>query len=246
MFELVLMFFVGVVAGLCGTLVGGGALLPIPILILLGLPAHVAIGTTRLGIIGLSFAGWWKFHKKKLVDYKLAWLIAVPSIVGAIAGAFLVFEFSAQAVEYVVAGMTIFILVLIIFNRDLGVKKRAPMKSSWRNVIGVVSAGIIGVYSGFMGGGVATFYAYLLVLVYGQTFIETAGTRKPSAAISAVIVTGIFAWKGVINYSLGLAMLPGMAIGSDIGAKYSDKLGNVWIKRLFVVVVLVMVVKMLA
>jgi hypothetical protein len=120
------------------------------------------------------------------------------------------------------------------------------MKSSWRNVIGVVSAGIIGVYSGFMGGGVATFYAYLLVLVYGQTFIETAGTRKPSAAISAVIVTGIFAWKGVINYSLGLAMLPGMAIGSYIGAKYSDKLGNVWIKRLFVVVVLVMVVKMLA
>jgi uncharacterized protein len=245
MLEILFLFMVGFVSGLYGTLVGGGALLPIPLLVLMGLPAHVAIGTTRFGVIGLSFAGWWKFHKKKLVNYKLAWLMAVPSVIGAVAGAFWVFEFSAQAVEYVVAVMTVVVLLLMIFNNKAGIKSGKGVRKPWRNVIGVGVAALLGVYSGFLGGGVATFYAYLLVLVYGQTFLETAGTRKPSAAIAAVVVTGIFAWKGSIDYSLGMALLPGMALGSYMGAKYSDKIGNVWIKRLFVIVVVVMVGKML-
>ena len=237
-------FFVGIASGLYGTLVGGGALLPIPLLVLIGLPAHVAIGTTRFGVIGLSFAGWWKFHKKKLVDYKLAWLMTVPTVIGAVIGAFWVFEFSARAVEYIVAVMTVLVLLLIVLNSKAGIEKGEGVRKPWKNVIGVGMAALLGVYSGFLGGGVATFYAYLLVLVYGQTFLETAGTRKPAAAISAVIVTVIFAWKGAIDYSYGLILLPGMALGSYLGAKYSEKLGNVWIKKLFVVVVLVMVVKM--
>jgi uncharacterized protein len=245
MLEILFLFMVGFVSGLYGTLVGGGALLPIPILIILGLPAHVAIGTTRFGVIGLAFAGWWKFHKKKLVNYKLAWLMAVPSVLGAVVGAFWVFEFSAQTLEYVVAVVTVLVLILILLNSKAGVERGVGVRGVWRNVIGVGVAGLLGVYSGFVGGGVATFYAYLLVLVYGRTFLETAGIRKPAAAISSVVVTGIFAWKGAIDYSLGMALFPGMALGSYIGAKYSDKIGNVWIKRLFVIVVVVMVGKML-
>jgi len=49
----------------------------------------------------------------------------------------------------------------------------------------------------------------------------------------------------VIIYSLGISLFMGTFIGSYIGTHYSDKIGNVWIKRLFFVVVLIMAIKLI-
>jgi len=60
-YKIVLMFFVGLIVSFYGTLVGGGSLITIPKLIILGLPPHTAIGTDRLGILGVTIAGLYKF-----------------------------------------------------------------------------------------------------------------------------------------------------------------------------------------
>jgi uncharacterized membrane protein YfcA len=44
---------------------------------------------------------------------------------------------------------------------------------------------------------------------------------------------------------MAAAMFFGCAIGSYFGAHYSDRIGNVWIKRLFIVMVLIMAIKLL-
>jgi uncharacterized membrane protein YfcA len=40
-------------------------------------------------------------------------------------------------------------------------------------------------------------------------------------------------------------MFVGCCIGSYVSAQYSDRLGNVWIKRLFIMIVLIMALKLL-
>ena len=40
-------------------------------------------------------------------------------------------------------------------------------------------------------------------------------------------------------------MFSGAFIGSCVGVHYSDRIGNVWIKRLFIGVILIMVVKLI-
>jgi uncharacterized membrane protein YfcA len=55
----------------------------------------------------------------------------------------------------------------------------------------------------------------------------------------------IFAVHGVIIYSMGISLFLGTFLGSYIGAHYSDKIGNVWIKRLFFVIVLIMAIKLI-
>ena len=65
--NLLIIFFVGMLASVMGTLIGGSSLFTIPTLILLGLPPHVAIGTDRFGIMGIAIAGWYKFHRKGFV-----------------------------------------------------------------------------------------------------------------------------------------------------------------------------------
>jgi uncharacterized membrane protein YfcA len=51
-YSLTAVFLVGVAASVIGTMVGGGSLLSIPLLIFLGLPPQVAIATDRFAALG--------------------------------------------------------------------------------------------------------------------------------------------------------------------------------------------------
>ena len=63
LFELLITFLVGLFASFFSTIVGGGALIKIPTLIFLGLPAQTAVATDRLSTLGFS-AGLYKFGKE--------------------------------------------------------------------------------------------------------------------------------------------------------------------------------------
>ena len=80
--SLAIIFFVAILAAAFGTLIGGSSIITIPTLILLGLPPHTAIGTDRFGIIGVGLAGWYKFQKKGLINYRIGLIVAIPVLFG--------------------------------------------------------------------------------------------------------------------------------------------------------------------
>jgi len=63
--SLFIIFVFAAGASAFGTLIGGASLITIPLLILLGLPPHMAIGTDRFGVMGIGWAGLYTFHRKK-------------------------------------------------------------------------------------------------------------------------------------------------------------------------------------
>ena len=242
---MVIVFLASIFAALFGTLVGGGSLLTIPLLMFLGLPPHIAIATNRLGVTGLGVAGWYKFGKKKLINYKIAWIIGISALLGSILGANLMLQTNETVLRYVVAGITFVILVFIMAKPKLGIEKTKHIIKNHEYVIGAIIGFFLGIYGGFYGAGVGTFLAYLFILLFGQTFLESAGTRKIPVLLISTMAAIIFAFNRVIVYHVAIVLFAGMFIGSYIGAHYSDRIGNVWIKRLFFVIVLAMVVKLL-
>ena len=103
----------------------------------------------------------------------------------------------------------------------------------------------LGIYGGFYGPGTATFLSYILILLFRQTFLESAATVKIAMLFVTIVAALIFAINGAVDYYLASSMFAGGFIGSYIGAHYSDRIGNVWIRRLFIAVVLIMVTKMI-
>lgn len=243
--HLLIILTVGIVAGSFGTLVGGGGLITIPTLILLGLPPHTAIGTNRLGIMGMAIAGWYKFSKKGMINYQIGLTIGIPALLGPIVGANLVLKINEPILKQVIAIITILILVFIIAKPKMGIQKVKHTIRKHEYVLGVVVSFFIFIYSGFYGAGTGALLTYVLILLFGQTFLESAATRKIAQLISTVMAAVIFAISGVINYPLGAALFTGSFIGSYIGAHFSDRIGNVWVKRLFFVIVLIMAIKLM-
>jgi uncharacterized membrane protein YfcA len=241
---LIIIFFGGAAASAFGALIGGASLINIPLLIVLGLPPHVAIGTDRFGVMGIGWAGLFEFHRKGFVDYRISFLMAGPTLLGSILGANLVFYVPENVLQVIIILTNIFCLLYLILNPDIGLKEKAQSGGGFKYWIGGLFCFIIGIYGGFYGAMAATFLAYVLIMWFGQTFIQGAANIKVAAIFMTSSAAIVFFLKGAIDYPLGLALFSGCLCGAYWGAHFSDRVGNLWIKRLFLIVLTVMILKM--
>jgi uncharacterized protein len=245
--QLIVIFCASVVTSTYSTLVGGSSLITIPLLMLMGLSPHTAIGTDRLGTIGVPLAGLYSFHHKGMMRYRLAFIVGIPCLLGGFIGANLSLQISPELLKKLIVVLTVILLIVVVANPKLGIvtvaTKRSP--TTGRYVLGAFLSLVAGIYGGFYGGGVGTFLSYILILVFRQTFLESAANNKVAALMLCISSAATYAYHGAIHLPLGLTMFAGCCIGSYVGAHYSDRIGNVWIKRLFIGIVLIMVIKLL-
>jgi uncharacterized membrane protein YfcA len=244
--QMIVMFCASVFGGAFGTLVGGSSLISIPLLILMGLPPHAAIGTDRFGTVGIGVAGLYSFHRQGMMRYGLAFIVGIPCLIGAVIGANLALQISPELLKKFIVALTIILLIVVAANPRLGVAAttKHPITTR-RTVLGIFLCLLVGIYGGFYGAGAATFLSYVMILVFRQTFLESAANLKVAAIMMCASSAATFAAHGAVYYPLALCMFAGSCIGSYFGAHYSHRIGNVWIKRLFIGIILIMVIKLL-
>ncbi|MFC1809080.1 sulfite exporter TauE/SafE family protein [Candidatus Omnitrophota bacterium] len=240
-----IVFIGGLGAGFIGVLVGGCSFFTIPLLIFVGLPPHIAIATNRLGLLGMIFTGGYKYHRQHLIDYKIGFLIGVMALIGSICGAHLMLSLDTAVLKIVIAILSCILLLIIIFQPERGLVECKKKTTKKDYVVGSVLSFALGVYGGFYGAGVGTMLSYMLVLLFGKTFLQSAGTRKIPMLLLSIMATMIFILKGVINYPYALLLFVGMAIGAFVGAHHAKAIGNVWLKKMFLGLALIMVVLLL-
>ncbi len=238
------MFFVGLAGSSFGTLVGGAGLIVVPTLIFLGLPPHSAIATSQFGGAGSALLGLYEFNRKKLLDVKLGSVLAVAAVFGAFWGANWVLQVNQAHLRIFVAAATVGILLVFVLNPQIGLHPVHKSRSKRHYLIGLPISFLLGVYGGFYGVNLGTFLSYLLILVFGQTFLESAATRKIIGLFLIVVAIGVFSVHRVIDYRYGGVLFAGSGAGSYLGAHYSDRLGNIWVRRLFLGVVLILALKL--
>lgn len=243
-YKIFTIFFVGMFVSVLSTLVGGSSLLTIPTLILLGLPPHTAIGTDRFGIMGVCLAGWYKFHKKRLINYKVGFSLTIPVIFGSFLGAHLVFEISESVLKLIIIIISIACLFFLVLNPKLGTERTKQDFGKYEYIIGGLMTFVVGVYVGFYGAMGGTLLLYILILWFGQTFLESAGTQKIAAMMMNAMAAIVFALNDAVSYYLAVPLFCGCFIGSYIGAHYSDRIGNVWIRRLFIILLVILIIKL--
>jgi uncharacterized membrane protein YfcA len=239
-----IIFIAAAGASAFGTLIGGASLITIPTLIILGLPPHMAIGTDRFGVIGIGTAGLYEFHRKRMIDYRISFLMAVPTFLGSMLGANLVLAIPENLLRLIIVVTNILCLLYLLLVPKVGLEEKKRTASRFQYILGGLFCFIIGIYGGFYGAMAATFLAYVLIMGFGQTFIQTAANIKVASVCFTTSAAVVFGINGAIDFKLGLAMFFGCLCGSYLGAHFSDRIGNLWIKRLFITILTVMIVKM--
>jgi uncharacterized membrane protein YfcA len=236
------LFLLGLATSFVGTNTGGSALVSIPAMIAMGIPAPAAIATARVAAIGSSLAGMRQYHKHGKVDYKLAWPAAILSVIGAALGALLMTHIPQALLVKVVAGLTLLLLAVSYILKQQINHEMVPSKS--KQTIGYSLFLFTSMLSGFYGGqGIIT--TYIFVVFFHKTITTSAGTRKITALATAISAGLVYGFHGIIHWWLIFALMSGMILGASLGAAYALKKGDAWLAKIFNIVAILLSIKLL-
>ena len=79
----------------------------------------------------------------------------------------------------------------------------------------------------------------------GPTFLEAAGTSKIAVVCLSLVASFVYISAGVVDWTYTVVLILGGSTGSFLGAHYGLKKGDEWVRKLFMVVVLVSAVRLL-
>lgn len=241
--HIVISFLAGIAAGFIGSITGGGGLLSIPALIFLGLPANIAIATNRLAAFGIIAAAIPEYQKAKKIIWKTAWRLVPVAIIGGFIGAKTLVHINTNVIS-VVAGIFLLLTIpTILFQYDKGIHAMSTTRK--RTAIGYFLYFLVMLYGGFFGGGAVVLAIYVLVSCFGMTYIEGNATDFIPWLFLSITAFIVYLSHGLVNFELGLAMLPGMYIGGILGSRTALEKGNVWVRGVFIIVVVASSIKLL-
>jgi len=186
--EILVLVISGVLVGFINTLAGGGSVISLSLLLLLGLPANIANGTNRIAILIQNIAAVGSFKQQKVLDWRKGIKLAIPAILGAIAGAWIAVDLNEALIEKSIAVVMIMMLFIILFKPQRFIKERIDLinkKVSW---IQVIIFFFIGMYGGFIQMGVGYFLLAGLVLSAGYELVKANAVK-----VLIVLVFTIFA-----------------------------------------------------
>jgi len=235
----IIVLIVGLFVGILNTVTGGGSVISVPLLIVSGLPAQIAIGTNRFAMIFSSGVAAIEYHKKVKYEIRMLVMPTLFASIGSALGANIVLQFNERFVEYIIAGFMIIMGVIIIYNKDLGLKKELTPITRKKHYFIVLLSFVLGVYGGFYGAGVSTMLSFLFVSSLGISFIKSAGITRFIVTALSVIAAIIFLLNSKIDFLYGGLLTLSVILGAEIGVKIAIKVGNLWIRKIMIVLILI-------
>ena len=238
-----LLFATGFTAGLVDSMAGGGGMLTVPVLLNLGLPVPLALGTNKFQASFGSVSASVHYVRNDVVSLRECGLGIVATLIGALAGASCVQVLDPVLLSRLVPWLLAAIVAYAIFKPDVGHREAPPRMG--RAPFFVLAGLGLGFYDGFFGPGTGSFWTIALVLLLGQDFMRATGHTKVMNATSNLGSLALFALAGQIALAAGAAMGAGQLVGARIGAGLVVKRGARFVKPLFLGMVALTVLRLL-
>ena len=238
-------FTAGILAGFINTLAGGGSLLTLPILIFLGLPTAVANGTNRIAIVAQCAFAVAGFKKKGVSSFKLSLLLSTPAIIGAIIGAYFAVDISDVLFRRVLAVIMLLVLGLILWNPRQDSSGNSNSLGRRQLITAMTVFFFIGIYGGFIQVGVGFIIIAALTTITKFNLVVTNSHKVFIAGIYTIFALIVFAFNGKVCWKIGLCLAAGMGLGGWIGSHWAVAKGERWIRVVFAICVVAMVIKLI-
>lgn len=242
-------FLAAVLGGGVNAIAGGGTLLTFPALVGLGVPALTANATSTVALWPGALSSMWGYRGE--LRGARAWVVrlTLPSIAGGALGAWLLLRTPpdrfARIVPFLVLGATLLFLVqgpLMRRLRQRGGRAPAaaavddggdPQIAPWLFIAGQFA---IGVYGGYFGAGIGILMLAGLGLMGFTNIHRMNGIKNWGAVCMNVVAAAIFAFSGIVDWPVALAIGAGGLLGGYAGSRMAQRVGQQRVRRAIVVI----------
>lgn len=237
----------GIVTAIVNTLAGSGTIFSFGALLYLGVPIELANTSNRVGVFFQNITAiitYRSFGKYTLKNLKLQYVI--PTLVGALIGAFAAINVSEIFLN-IVAGLA---MVVLLLDAVFDFKKRIRNLhwfSSYSSWLVIPLFFVIGLYGGFIQIGIGIMVIFAVHLVSDSDLIESNYLKLVIILIYTFPTTLYFIFEGKILWVPALALTVGQIIGAVLAGIFSNvaRSAEHWIRRLLVVMIIATLVKVL-
>ncbi len=234
----IFLFFAGVLGGALNAVAGGGSFIAFPALLFSGIAPIAANATNTVALwVGVTASGG-AYRKHLDISRRVMIPLAITSVVGAIAGAYLLLHTPAQTFLRVLPWLMLGATLLFVFGNRLGRSGGSMAHDASTKAVAIAALVelVFAVYGGYFGGGVGILNLAMLA-VLGMTDIHAMNALK---VVLGGIINGIavitFILAGAVVWKQGSVVTAGAVLGGYFGAHYAQKLPGAWIRRFVIAV----------
>jgi hypothetical protein len=236
---------VGFVAGFVNTLAGSGSLITLPLLIVLGLPANVANGTNRVGILAQDIVSVTTFRRRGALRFAESPKFVAPAVIGAFAGALLAVDLDEALLNRTIGVLMIVMLIVIIAKPGRWLESHAGGSSipyAWQVPIYFV----IGIYCGFIQAGAGIFLLASFVLASGYDLVRGNAMKNLVVLIVTIAALAVFVLHDQVRWGLGLLLATGAAAGAWVAATMAVSRGAGFVRWVLIAIVALSAIALLS
>ena len=209
----------GVLATVVNVLAGGGGMIVLPALMALGLPADVANGTYRLGVVTQSIAGTAAMRREGKLDTGSIVPILIPTVVGAAVGALLATQVPREVLKPIMLVTMILMGAMIAFRKQTLIPSEGPPLTPQEAPRSFVGLFLAGVYGGFIQAGVGFLLLGVLVGTLRHNLITGNALKLVITLAFGSVSLGIFVWAGLVSWAPALVLAAASIVGARLGVR---------------------------
>lgn len=244
MTEVVVLCGFAFLAGLVDAVAGGGGLIQVPALFAVfpSLPPPILLGTNKFSAItGTTIAtlryGW---------SVPIQWRAILPAAgiagIGALVGAKTVMLIDPVVLRPLLLILLGCMAVYTLTRPRFGENPDVALPGHGGPVFFAL-AGVFGFYDGFFGPGAGSVLMFALVRWFGYDFLRAAATTKVLNLATNFGALVLFMLTGNVLYAIALPMAVLNIAGGFIGAHFAVRRGSRFIRTVFLVVVVALMIK---
>lgn len=238
-----LLFSTGLIAGTVDAIAGGGGLISLPMLLSIGIPPHIALGTNKLQTTIGTLSATYSYYRRGLFSLKTIYKGLIFGFIGATLGALLSQILDSDILRKTIPILLLLILLYTIRSPKLGYQDaKAKITEFWFYILFGFS---LGFYDGFFGPGTGSFWVFALTFFLGYNLTKATAYTKVFNLKSNIIATICFALGQNIDYRVAMCMAVGQLIGGRFGAYLAMRKGAALIRPIFISVVSITIISLL-
>jgi uncharacterized protein len=238
-FTVALLIGSGVLVGFINTLAGGGVAISIAVLMMLGLPANIANGTNRIAVIFQNITSVQAFGKQKLIPWRKATYLAIPTTIGSIVGAWIAVDIDETFFRKAMAVIMLIMLFFVIVKPSVWLKAKPQLTEKPVSVIELSIFFLIGIYGGFIQIGVGYYLLAGIVLGSGFDLVRANAIKVWIVLLYTLAALAVFIYNKQVHWQYGFIHAIGNIIGAFFASRMAIKRGVEFVRWVIIVVILV-------
>ena len=234
---------ISLLAGLVSSFSGNSGTIILPVLMMVGVPPYMALGTNKLHAASSLLTPSIQFMRNGLFNPRF-WLAAIiATFFVSLLGVGLTQIIDPNHLEKIIPIILLLIAINILLPQR-SYKPEAAYKRKPNSILSAGMAGMVGIYSGFLGAGSGSIWTSLAMKLFNIDIIEASAVSRFMGLISNVSALAAFVLLQQVDYSLGLMLALTGAIGGYIGSKIMIKHGAKLIRPVLAVTTIVLAIKL--